>query len=133
MSTSFKDILHAFCLWCASSVLIALICYVIYECAVRFVCATINLSRHADDMDEEANNERFDDVATVLRELQVEAPKNANTEETTQKGYEVEVVVEPEGGTQTVTTANDVESGIESVIDTPVVIKRIVVKPWSPD
>jgi hypothetical protein len=32
---SFKDLLHGFCLWCASSLIISLVGYVIFEAVMR--------------------------------------------------------------------------------------------------
>ena len=110
-----KSSLHIFCLWCAVSIAVCVLIFLIYEFVVKAIIAFCKV-----DEDSESVRSDFDNVVEAVREIQSDGLSLNNrftldmeVEEEDEEEVKSEVLIEDGRGRR----------------KAPYVVKRIVVKP----
>lgn len=151
---SFKDVLHGFCIWCASSILLCALLYSVFELFVRMFDVWIAPADEDEDV--------FEDVIAAVRELSARRRRRGEGRVRNKWGaardnaqFQIEFEVDKmygdaESGTVAVldtrlSTASSSSSGFLSMLSgslreaapgsaaSTTTVRKIVVKPWSPD
>ena len=123
-NVSFKDLLYGFCVWCASSIFVCVILYLVFELGINWFGRTYGGNNHGED-------HMFDDVVNVVREMAA-APGGKQKRQSQSNGNKYKLEFEVESNEEVDKSIENVETGNLPANPTPV-IKRIIVKPWQPD